>query len=85
MLRQARLLRSLSSIPGVAVPSVLAEDVGMPPALPPFFVMGFVHGESLVPHVDAKYDADLPAPAEIPSRERGHMNAILSDAKRRTY
>jgi aminoglycoside phosphotransferase (APT) family kinase protein len=67
VLRQARLLRALSSRPGIAVPTVLAMDGGEPPATAPFFVMAFVQGQSFEPHVDSS-ELLLPAPLEIERR-----------------
>jgi aminoglycoside phosphotransferase (APT) family kinase protein len=50
VLRQARVLRALAPTP-VRVPVVLAEDRGVPPLVPPFFVMPFVEGECVEPCV----------------------------------
>jgi aminoglycoside phosphotransferase (APT) family kinase protein len=49
VLRQARLLSSLQSVPGVAVPPVLFTSDGDPP----LFAMGWVEGEALEPVMDA--------------------------------
>jgi aminoglycoside phosphotransferase (APT) family kinase protein len=62
VLRQARVLRALAGVPGVAVPAVLAEDDGAPP----LFVMTHVDGEAHEPRWDAAEAA--PAPATV--RER---------------
>ena len=53
VLRQARILQVLASVPGVAVPEVLATDVGAPVEVPPLFVMSFVDGESYEPRLAA--------------------------------
>jgi aminoglycoside phosphotransferase (APT) family kinase protein len=64
VLRQARLLRLLTSTP-VRVPEVLVEDGGTPP----FFVMDFVAGESYEPALDVS-----PAPP-TPEAVRARMLA----------
>lgn len=51
VLRQARLLEVLEGIPDVAVPEVLATDVGRPVEVPPLFVMSFVDGEAYEPQL----------------------------------
>jgi aminoglycoside phosphotransferase (APT) family kinase protein len=62
VLRQARILRALSDVPGVAVPGVLGEDDGAPP----LFVMTHVAGEAYEPRWDL---ADAPpAPAIVRRR-----------------
>jgi len=49
VLRQARIQEFLSDIPGVEVPRVVASDPGMPPELPPFFLMHHAEGGSAEP------------------------------------
>jgi aminoglycoside phosphotransferase (APT) family kinase protein len=51
VLRQARLIRALSST-AVPVPDVLWEDTGSPPAVPPLFVMSYLEGASVEPLFD---------------------------------
>jgi aminoglycoside phosphotransferase (APT) family kinase protein len=51
VLRQARVLDVLGGVPDVAVPEVLATDVGQPVEVPPLFVMSFVEGESYEPQL----------------------------------
>lgn len=51
VLRQAALLRRLAAT-DVPVPTVLWEDAGAPPEVPPIFVMSFVEGTSLEPLFD---------------------------------
>jgi aminoglycoside phosphotransferase (APT) family kinase protein len=63
VLRQARLLRSLESA-GVSVPTVLFEDRGAPPELPPLFVMSFVEGDSLEPLFDLEGHGSVEVMAE---------------------
>ena len=58
VLRQARLLRALAGTT-VPVPSVLWEDAGEPPEVPPLFVMSFVGGTSLEPLFDLDGDDDV--------------------------
>jgi aminoglycoside phosphotransferase (APT) family kinase protein len=66
VLRQARLLRVLAGTDAVAVPVVLAQDAGDPPAVPPFFTMTLIPGESVEPHI---YPAHAPmAPEQLTSR-----------------
>ncbi len=60
VLRQARLIRALSSTP-VPVPNVLWEDAGSPPEVPPLFVMSYLEGTSLEP----LFDVDAPG-CEVP-------------------
>jgi aminoglycoside phosphotransferase (APT) family kinase protein len=55
VLRQARILRALAHVPGVAVPRVLGEDDGAPP----LFVMTHVAGEAYEPAWDL---VDIPTP-----------------------
>lgn len=52
VLRQARALRALHAV-GVAVPQVIWEDPGDPPAEPPLYVMEYVEGSSYEPLFDA--------------------------------
>ncbi|MFI5045683.1 MAG: phosphotransferase family protein [Acidimicrobiia bacterium] len=66
VLRQARLLRSLDGT-GLPVPRVLAEHLGAPPEIPPFFVMSFEQGECIEPST-LSADARL-SPEEVRSRE----------------
>jgi aminoglycoside phosphotransferase (APT) family kinase protein len=65
VLRQARLLGALASVPGVRVPALLLEDAGQPPQIPPLFGMSFVEGECFEPIMD---EGVLPAPAQIRGR-----------------
>jgi aminoglycoside phosphotransferase (APT) family kinase protein len=53
VLRQARLIRALSST-AVPVPEVLWEDAGSPPAVPPLFVMSYLEGTSIEPLFDVE-------------------------------
>jgi aminoglycoside phosphotransferase (APT) family kinase protein len=53
VLRQARLIRALSSTP-VPVPEVVWEDAGSPPEVPPLFVMSYLEGTSLEPLFDVE-------------------------------
>lgn len=55
VLRQARLLWALDAT-AVPVPTVLFEDPGAPPDVPPLFVMEFVDGTSLEPLFDRDGD-----------------------------
>jgi aminoglycoside phosphotransferase (APT) family kinase protein len=66
VLRQARLLRALAPVDGVAVPAVAFEDPGAPPGVPPLFAMQYVEGESFEPVSDR--DVSLPAPATMKAR-----------------
>jgi aminoglycoside phosphotransferase (APT) family kinase protein len=58
VLRQARVLRALHGT-AVPVPSVVWEDAGDPPDVPPFFVMEFVEGSSLEPLFDRDGEDDV--------------------------
>jgi aminoglycoside phosphotransferase (APT) family kinase protein len=49
VLRQAKLLAALCAVSGVAVPAVLGSEPGLPPEVPPLFVMSFEPGESYEP------------------------------------
>ena len=55
VLRQARLMKTLRGS-GVAVPEVMWEDEGIPPGVPPLFVMAFAEGTSLEPLFDLDHD-----------------------------
>ena len=66
VLRQARLLDLLASVPAVKVPHVLGSDLGAPVDVPPLFVMTFVPGVSYEPRTAAE-EADTPY-AEIEAR-----------------
>jgi aminoglycoside phosphotransferase (APT) family kinase protein len=57
VLRQARLLHFLAGTK-VPVPSVLWQDAGEPPEVPPLFVMSFIEGTSLEPLFDLDGDDD---------------------------
>lgn len=67
VLRQAQLLRALAPVPGVALPTVLFESPGEPPAVPPFFVMNFVPGEINEPVLQE----DRPPAAVVAARAVG--------------
>ncbi|HEX5587583.1 MAG TPA: phosphotransferase family protein [Acidimicrobiia bacterium] len=57
--RQARLMRALAAADGVRVPTVLFEDDGAPPAIPPFHAMNLLAGDCVEPVLIA------PPPAEL--------------------
>jgi aminoglycoside phosphotransferase (APT) family kinase protein len=66
VLRQARLQRALTGS-GVPVPRVIAEHPGVPPEVPPFFVMTFEDGDCIEP-------SSLSGPDRLPAQEvRGRM------------
>lgn len=67
VLRQARLMDALASHTEVRVPTVLLRDEGVPPEVPPLFVMSFVQGVCFEPIGDA-VDQPLSA-AEVRARE----------------
>ena len=52
VLRQARALKAAGRIEGVRVPTVLFEDAGVPPEVPPLFAMTMEAGECLEPIFD---------------------------------
>jgi len=66
VLRQAQLLRALGPT-DVPVPHVIAEHVGAPPEIPPFFLMSFEDGVCIEPNSLLGEDA-LPA-EEVRARE----------------
>jgi aminoglycoside phosphotransferase (APT) family kinase protein len=49
VLRQGRLMRALTGVPGVRVPEVLFEDAGDPSGVPPFLAMSLVAGDCIEP------------------------------------
>jgi aminoglycoside phosphotransferase (APT) family kinase protein len=61
VLRQARVLRALARVEGLAVPEVLFTDDGAPP----LFGMGFVEGESFEP---VNSTGPLPPPDDLGGR-----------------
>jgi aminoglycoside phosphotransferase (APT) family kinase protein len=61
VLRQARVLRALSTVSDVRVPAVLMQD----PADPPLFVMSFVSGEAYEPLTDVMAE---PPTADVVAR-----------------
>jgi len=63
VLRQARLLRALETTV-VPVPTVVWEDAGDPPDVPPLFVMTYVEGSSLEPLFDIAGDEAAPVVAQ---------------------
>lgn len=75
VLRQARLLRALAGT-DVPVPSVLWEDAGEPPEVPPLFVMSFIEGTSLEPLFDSEGDDDVATVAERMRNAVGVMAAL---------
>jgi aminoglycoside phosphotransferase (APT) family kinase protein len=75
VLRQARLLHSLAGTK-VPVPSVLWQDAGEPPEVPPIFVMSFIEGTSLEPLFDLNGDDDVAAVADR-MREGARVMAAL--------
>jgi aminoglycoside phosphotransferase (APT) family kinase protein len=54
MVRQARIIQALAGAPGIAIPKILTVDAGMPPEVPPFFVMEFIEGDAWEPLQDPK-------------------------------
>jgi aminoglycoside phosphotransferase (APT) family kinase protein len=69
VLRQARLLTLLADVPGVAVPEVLATDLGAPVEVPPLFVMSYVAGEAYEPMVSGEESSATKE--EIAARAKG--------------
>jgi aminoglycoside phosphotransferase (APT) family kinase protein len=67
VLRQARILRAITSAATVAAPRILASDPGEPPAVPPLVLMEFVPGESVEPLTEPD-PRRLPAPAVCAAR-----------------
>jgi aminoglycoside phosphotransferase (APT) family kinase protein len=83
VLRQARLIRSLANVSGVAVPEILFESPGDPPEIPPFFAMGYVGGDSIEPLVDASASVPGETLAEralAAARMLGGLHAVDIDA-----
>ncbi len=74
VLRQARLLQALAGTK-VPVPSVLWEDAGEPPEVPPLFVMSFIEGTSLEPLFDADGDDDV---ATLADRMRNAVRVMAA-------
>jgi aminoglycoside phosphotransferase (APT) family kinase protein len=65
VLRQARGIRAASAIEGVLVPTILFEDSGDPPEIPPLFGMTFVPGDC----VELVFEGPpLPSPEEVRGR-----------------
>lgn len=64
VLRQARIITALSAT-NVPVPEVLWQDTGVPPDIPPLFVMSRVAGQSVEPLFDA---ADGEPDRSVPER-----------------
>jgi aminoglycoside phosphotransferase (APT) family kinase protein len=77
VLRQARVLRALHPVPGVAVPEVLLEDGGDPP----FFVMDFVAGQAYEPHKDVSPD---PPAADVVDRRARAAARMLGQLQQNT-
>jgi aminoglycoside phosphotransferase (APT) family kinase protein len=77
VLRQARLLRSLSRADGMKVPEVLFEGQGEPPLVPPFFAMTFVRGRTFEPHLDTEPDDTPNAAIANRAREAARLLAVL--------
>jgi len=76
VLRQARLLKALACVDGVAVPQVFFEDAGAPPEVPPVFGMSFEVGESFEPNMD---EADLGTPAaDVDARARAAARMLAA-------
>jgi aminoglycoside phosphotransferase (APT) family kinase protein len=72
--RQARLLHSLAPTK-VPVPSVLWQDPGEPPEVPPLFVMSFIEGTSLEPLFDLNGDDDV---ASVADRMRNGVRVMAA-------
>ncbi|WP_372512134.1 phosphotransferase family protein [Frankia umida] len=80
VLRQALLLRRLAPT-DVPVPTVLWEDRGDPPAVPPLFVMSFVPGTSVEPLFDTDDPADATEaddPAVLTDRVQDAVRALAT-------
>jgi aminoglycoside phosphotransferase (APT) family kinase protein len=76
VLRQARVLTALADAPGVNVPEVLVEDAGTPP----FFIMGFVAGDSYEPKKDIAEDPPSPETVRARALACAEMLARLQQA-----
>jgi len=80
VLRQARILKSLSSIRGITVPKVIFEDFGDPPDTPPLYAMECIVGVAFDPNKDVLLpDQALPPPDMLTERavSAAHMLATL--------
>ncbi|TQC42973.1 phosphotransferase family protein [Rhodococcus sp. WS4] len=75
VLRQARVLRALASTE-VPVPTVLREDIGRPPEIPPLVVMSLVPGQCLEP-LTHREEANLPGPGVLRRRSL-HAASVMA-------
>jgi aminoglycoside phosphotransferase (APT) family kinase protein len=75
VLRQARLLHALAGTL-VPVPTVLWEDAGEPPEVPPLFVMSYVEGTSFEPLFDLDRDDDVGIVADRMRNAAGVLAAL---------
>jgi aminoglycoside phosphotransferase (APT) family kinase protein len=74
VLRQARALRRLRSLPGFPVPAVVFEDEGDPPGRPPMFGMELAPGEAYEPRLDVA--PRPPSPSVAADRMRAAARAL---------
>ncbi|SPM38025.1 Predicted kinase, aminoglycoside phosphotransferase (APT) family [Mycobacterium numidiamassiliense] len=72
VLRQARILKALAATP-VPVPTVVWEDCGDPPDVPPLFVMSHLDGECVEP----LFDGCVPTP-DVVERYRNASRAMAA-------
>ncbi|MDT3443206.1 phosphotransferase family protein [Pseudofrankia sp. BMG5.37] len=77
VLRQASLLHRLAAT-AVPVPTVLWEDPGDPPEVPPVFVMSFVPGSSFEPLFDRDGGDDRDDPAVVADRMLDAARALAA-------
>jgi aminoglycoside phosphotransferase (APT) family kinase protein len=73
VLRQAKLLRGLHGVAGVAVPEIVFSSPGEPPELPPFFAMKFVTGDIAEPVIE-----DQRPPADVVARRARAAACMLA-------
>lgn len=81
VLRQARVLKHLSGLPGFPVPGVLFEDAGDPPGVPPLFAMELRPGHSYEPLLDV---ADNPPAPEVAAERMRAAARALARLQHRT-
>jgi aminoglycoside phosphotransferase (APT) family kinase protein len=72
VLRQARIIKALA-VTRVPVPTVLCEDPGSPPHVPPLFVMSQVEGDCVEPLFD-----DCPPAPDLADRYRSACRAMAA-------
>lgn len=81
VLRQARVIKALGQSEEPKVPTVLFEDAGEPPQVPPLFAMEFLRGSDVEP-ILTPLDRELPAKDVLRARSVSAIKVLATSIAR---